>query len=90
MYCYIVHVDHDVSLIDEVVEYSVYHCLEGGWGVGEAKEHHCWFVKSFIGDKCCFPPIFLFNEDFIISPLDIKPRKDGAPSELVNQLRDKR
>ncbi len=29
--CYVVHIDHDVALIDEIVENGVHHYLEGGW-----------------------------------------------------------
>ena len=35
----IVHVDHHIAFINEVLEDVVHHGLEGGWAVGEAKEH---------------------------------------------------
>jgi len=86
VYCYVIHVDSDISFTDKIMEYSVYHCLKGGWWVGEAEEHHGWFIESFIGDECCFPLVLLFNENFVIPPFNIKPSKEGAPLKSVNQL----
>ena len=31
---YVIHVDGDISSIDEISEYGVHHSLECGWGVG--------------------------------------------------------
>jgi hypothetical protein len=72
VYCYVIHVDCNVPFVDKVTEYSVHYHLESGWGVGEAEEHHCWFIKSFIGDECRFPLVLLFDEDFVISPLNVQ------------------
>jgi len=41
--CYVIHIDCDVTPVDEVSKYGVYHSLEGGRGVGQAKEHDCGF-----------------------------------------------
>ena len=30
VYCYVIYVDGDIPFIDEVTEYGVHHCLEGG------------------------------------------------------------
>ena len=84
MYHYVVHIDGDAPFINEVMKYGVHHCLEGGWQVSEAKEHYSWFVEPFIGDECCFPPVLLFNKDFIVSPINVKPGEEGASLELVN------
>ncbi len=69
---YIVHVDGDTSFIDEVVEYSVHHGLEGGGGVGETEEHDCWFVESLIGDEGHLPLVFRFDEHLVVSPFDVE------------------
>ena len=36
----VVKVDAYLSFHDEVLEYIIHHCLEGGRTVGESKEHH--------------------------------------------------
>ena len=84
MYCYIVYIDGDISSINKVTEYGVHHHLRGSQWVGEAEEHYCWFVEPFVGNECCFPSVFLFDEDFIIFPLDIETYEEGAASELVD------
>ena len=35
----IVEIDHHMSFHDELLEDVIYHGLESGWTVGEAKEH---------------------------------------------------
>jgi hypothetical protein len=78
---------HPISaLSDFVTSMSDYLApsLEHNRQVGETKEHHCWFIESFISDECCLPPILFFDKNFIIPPLNIKPCEEGAPLELVN------
>ena len=36
----VIEVDTHPSFHDEISEYIVHHCLEGGWTVGESEEHH--------------------------------------------------
>ena len=69
--CYVIHIDCDVHSIDEVSEYGVHHSLEGGRGVGQAKEHDCGFKEPFVRNKGRFPPVFLFDEDLIVPPFDV-------------------
>jgi hypothetical protein len=40
---HVVHVYCQPLFSDFIGKYRVYHCLEGGWGVGEPKEHYSWF-----------------------------------------------
>jgi len=72
---YVIHVDGYTPFINEIAEDGVYHCLECGQGVGQAEEHDCWFVQAFIGYECCLPVVFLFDENLIVSPFDIKSSK---------------
>jgi hypothetical protein len=37
----IVHVDDDIACSDLFSEDGIHHRLEGGWGIGETKEHDC-------------------------------------------------
>jgi hypothetical protein len=36
----VIHVDRDVSFIDQLAEQVVHHQLEGGGGIGESEKHH--------------------------------------------------
>jgi len=73
--CYVIHVDHNTSSINEVSEYGIHHGLEGGRGVSQAEEHHSRFKQPFIRDEGRFPPVFLFDEDLIVPPLNVHPHK---------------
>ena len=42
----IVCIDHHISFINEVLEDVIHHGLEGGWAVGEAKEHDQVFEEA--------------------------------------------
>jgi len=78
MYGYVVHVDCNIPFIDKVIEYGVYHCLEGGQWVGQSKKHDCGFVQPLIGYKGHLPLIPIFNEDFIVSPFNVEPCEQCA------------
>ena len=84
VYCYVVYVDGDISFINEVTKYGVHHHLKGGWRVTEAKEHHSQFIESFISNEHHFSSILFFNEDFVVSPFDIKPYEEGISLESIN------
>ena len=42
----VVHVNHHIALIDEVLENVIHHHLEGGWAMGEAEEHDKGFKEA--------------------------------------------
>jgi uncharacterized protein YfaA (DUF2138 family) len=71
----IVHVDHDISLIDEVTEYVVYHQLKGSWGIREAKKHDHWFKQPSVGFEH-FPLVTIVDANVVISPTDVQLRKE--------------
>ena len=71
----IVHIDHHVPFIDEVLENVVHHGLEGGWAVGEAEEHDQGFEEAPICVEGGFPLMSLFDSHIVVSPTYIQFRK---------------
>ena len=49
VYGHIVHIDQQPSFSYFLMEDSIHHSLEHGWGICESKEHHCGFEQSFQG-----------------------------------------
>ena len=59
VYYNIIHIDHHISFVDEVLEYVIHHGLEGGWTVGKAEEHDQGFEEAPIHSEGGFPLISL-------------------------------
>ena len=70
-----VHVDHHITLIDEVLKDVVHHHLEGGWTIDEAEEHDEGFEEASIHLKGGFPLVALFDSYIVISPMYIQLRE---------------
>ena len=68
----IVHIDHHISFIDEVLEDVVHHGLEGGQAVGEAEEHDQGFEEALICLEGGFPLVPLFDSHIVVSPTYIQ------------------
>ena len=67
----VVHINGDISFIDQVAKYEVHHGLERGGGVREAKEHDHGFEKAAICLESGFPLIAISNAYVVIAPSDI-------------------
>ena len=68
----IVHVDCHIALIEEVLENVIHHCLEGGWAVGEAKEHDKGFEEALIHSEGGLPLVSLLDLYIVVSPMYMK------------------
>jgi hypothetical protein len=86
----VVHIDNDVSGSNFFSKDGVYHHLESGRGISEAKEHNQRFEKSSVGFECGFPFIAFFHSNVVVSPLDIKFGKPLFPNELTDKFLNKR
>ncbi|KAF9801238.1 hypothetical protein IEO21_10174 [Rhodonia placenta] len=77
---------------DEYViqEDVIHHGLEGCGGIGEAKEHHQGFVQSPVSHKGHLPFVTGFDADVVVSPSDIKFRKERSATELIHHLSNQR
>ena len=83
----VVHVDHHIALIDEVLKDVIHHHLEGGWTIGEAKEHDEGLEEASIHSKGGFPFITPFYSHVVISPTYIQLCE--IPGLSVQDLIDK-
>ena len=72
----VVHIDGDVTFIDQFSEDEVHHRLKGGRCVREAEKHHHGFKKASIGFESCLPLVTVANADVIIPPMDIQLCKE--------------
>src|SRR5216683_3312848 len=88
VYGYVIHVYREGSSCDLFVEYHVHHGLERRWGVGESKEHHCWFKESSIGYESHLVSVFFYYLDRVVSPTDIYHCDQFSISYSVDQLWD--
>jgi len=77
---YVIHVNHYTPFVDEVAEYCIHHGLEGGGGVGQAEEHNCGFVKSFVSDEGRLPAVFRLDEYFVIPPFNVETSEQRTVS----------
>ena len=68
----VIHVDHHIALIDKVLKDVIHHHLEGGWTIGEAKEHDEGLEEASIHVKGGFPFITPFDSHVVISPTYIQ------------------
>ena len=72
----IIHIDHHIPFIDEVLEDVVHHGLESGQAVGEAEEHDQGFEEALIHLKGSLPLVSLFfDSHIVVSPTYIQFRK---------------
>ena len=63
----VVHVDNHFACQDKVLKYGVHHRLESTGGIGESKEHNCWFKESSVCFESGFPLISFFDL-YVIEP----------------------
>jgi len=86
----VVHVDEQLIWVAHLhfSEHAVHGSLEGGWGVGQPKEHYLWFKQSFWGFECDFPFIAFLNSDVVVPPSYVKLGEEGLSLELFQDRFD--
>jgi len=84
----VIEVDTYHSFHDEILEYVIHHHLEGGWAVGESKEHHQGLKQPSVSLKCCLPLIFLSDPNIVVTPSNIQLGEVLHIMELVDELWD--
>ena len=82
----VVHIHRKPPLGHLPSEYYVHHHLEGGWRIGEAKEHNRGFKESFWGKEGGLPFIAIFDTDIVIPPSDIELGEQGTSAKAVDSL----
>ena len=72
------------------MENGVHHTLEGGRGIGKAKEHDPRLEHASIGFESSLPFVAFLDMDVIVSPSYVELGEKGAAGEAVNGLRYER
>jgi hypothetical protein len=72
----VIHVDCDVSFIDELAKDEIHHGLEGGWGICEAKEHDHQFEEATIRFEGRLPLVTIANAYIVVPPPNIQLREE--------------
>ena len=85
----VVQIDHYYTFGNEVFKDPIHHSLEGGWTIGQAKEHDKWFIKASVGLENSFAFITFLHPDIIKTPADIELSEVPGPLQLVDELGDK-
>jgi hypothetical protein len=86
----VIHIDDNVSGSNFFSKDGVHHCLEGGRGISEAKEHDQWFKESPVGFECGLPFIAFFHPDIVVSPSNIKLGEPLFSNKLTNEFFNER
>ncbi|KAG5349175.1 hypothetical protein C0989_005447, partial [Termitomyces sp. Mn162] len=84
----VIEVHAHYTLCNEVLEDVIHHGLEGGWAVGETKEHDEWLEQSPVGLEGHLPLISFLNVHIIVTPLDVQFSEVLHAPEVVDELRD--
>ncbi|KAG6899636.1 hypothetical protein C0993_008449 [Termitomyces sp. T159_Od127] len=88
-------VDEDVvkvyahyTLYNEVLKDVVHHCLEGGWAIGESKEHDKEFKQLLAGLEGSLPLISLLSVHIVVTPPNIQFSEVPHLPEVIDELGD--
>ncbi|KAG5350870.1 hypothetical protein C0989_008950 [Termitomyces sp. Mn162] len=76
------------TLCNEVPEDVVHHCLEGGWAIGESKEHNKRFKQSLVGLEGGLPFVSLLDMHIVVAPPDVQFSEVLHTLEVVDELGD--
>src|ERR1700677_32478 len=77
-----------MSLVNEVLQDGVHHCLERGGGIGESEEHDRQFKAVSVHSESSFPFVSFFDLKIVITPPKIYFGKVFRTSEFVDEFRN--
>ena len=84
----IIQVDHYNAFCDQLLEDAIHHCLEGGWSIGQPKEHDQGFIEATICPEGCYPLVSFFHANIIEPPADVEFSEILSTLKFVNEFRD--
>src|ERR1700677_2596253 len=77
-----------MSLVNEVLQDGVHHCLERGGGIGESEEHDRRFKAASVHSEGGFPFGSFFDSKIVITPPKIHFGEVFRTSEFVDKFGD--
>src|SRR5260221_4206004 len=68
----IIHIAYGLTIVDEILEDIVHHCLECHGGVTQSKEHDSWLKQPSVSLEHSLPLIPFLDPHVVESPLEVK------------------
>ena len=68
----IVHIAYGLTVVDEISEDIIHHCLECHRGVTQSKEHDGWLKQPLVSLECSLPLIPFLDPHVVESPSEVK------------------
>ena len=68
----IIHIAYHLTIVDELTEDIIHHCLECHGGVPQSKKHDSWFEQPSVSSECGLPLVIFLDPHVIESPAEIK------------------
>ena len=68
----IVHIAYHLTIVDELMEDIVHHCLECHGGVTQSKKHDSWFKQPSVSSECGLPLIIFLDLHIVESPSEVE------------------
>ena len=56
--------------------------------IGQSKVHNSWFVESEWCFECGLPPVFLFNLNVVVTPVDVELGEKCFALQVVQNVAD--
>ena len=78
----VIHIAYDLTIVDEILEDIIHHCLECCRGVTQSEEHDGWLKQSLVSSKCSLPLIPFLDPHIVESPSEIEYGEELSIAEV--------
>ncbi len=68
----IIHIAYGLTIVDEILEDIVHHCLECHGGVTQSEEHDSWLKQPLVSSEHSLPLIPFLDLHIVESPSEVK------------------
>ena len=68
----IIHIAYHLTVVDELMEDIIHHCLECCRGVTQSEKHDGWFKQPLVSSECGLPLVIFLDLHVIESPVEIE------------------
>src|SRR5258706_4948713 len=77
----IIHIAYGLTIVDEISEDIVHHCLEHRRGVTQSEEHDGWLKQPSVSSEHSLPLIPFLDLHIIESPSEVKYSEELSVAE---------
>jgi len=68
----IIHIAYHLTIVDELTEDIIHHCLEPHGGVTQSEKHDSWFEQPSVSSEHGLPLVIFLDPHVVESPAEIK------------------